>query len=103
MRGFLKRLLPICICILLLSQAALASATLESGSTGDEVIRLQQALNAQGYTLTADGVYGTATRNAVKAFQRAYGFQQRDYVSLGVARAMIEAYYAAGGDLGLLQ
>ena len=55
------------------------------------------------YTMNIDSKYGEGTEIAVKAFQRAYGFQQRDYVSLGVARAMIEAYYAAGGDLGLLQ
>ncbi|MBQ9195974.1 MAG: SH3 domain-containing protein [Clostridia bacterium] len=70
MRGFLKRLLPVCICLFILCQAALASSsTLETGSTGTAVSRLQQALSALGYTLKADGVYGTQTRNAVKSFQ----------------------------------
>ena len=51
------------------------------------------------YTSGIDGKYGEGTERAVKAFQRDYGFEQRDYVTLGVARAMIEAFYHAGGDL----
>lgn len=51
------------------------------------------------YTSIIDGKYGEVTERAVMAFQRDFGFEERDYVSLGVARAMIEAYYYAGGDL----
>ncbi len=51
------------------------------------------------YSGDIDGMYGEGTERAVKAFQRAYNFQERDYVSLGVARAMLEAYYYAGGSL----
>ncbi len=51
------------------------------------------------YSSDIDGMYGEGTERAVKAFQRAYSFQERDYVSLGVARAMLEAYYYAGGSL----
>lgn len=54
------------------------------------------------YNSVIDGKYGEDTEQAVKAFQHAYGFEERDYVSLGVARAMIEAYYYAGGDLNKL-
>lgn len=54
------------------------------------------------YNSVIDGKYGESTEQAVKAFQHAYGFEERDYVSLGVARAMIEAYYYAGGDLNKL-
>lgn len=54
------------------------------------------------YNSIIDGKYGEGTEQAVKAFQHAYGFEERDYVSLGVARAMIEAYYYAGGDLNKL-
>lgn len=71
MRGFLKRFLPILFLLLFLlaANAALAYTTLEKGSTGAEVIRMQQALATLGYTVGADGVFGTQTRNAVKAFQ----------------------------------
>ena len=51
------------------------------------------------YNSNIDGKYGEGTELAVKAFQRDHGFQERDYVSLGVARAMIEQYYWSGGEL----
>ena len=54
------------------------------------------------YKFSIDGRYGEETEQAVMSFQRDYGFEERDYVSLGVARAMIEAYYYAGGDLNKL-
>ena len=38
-----------------------------------------------------------------KAFQRAYGFEERDSVTLGVARAMMEADYLSGRNLGALR
>ncbi|MGN1020596.1 MAG: peptidoglycan-binding protein [Aristaeellaceae bacterium] len=46
-----------------------------------------------------DGKYGADTDKAVRSFQKDYGFQQRDYVSLGVARAMLEACWARGYSL----
>ena len=48
------------------------------------------------YTSSIEGMYGEGTDRAVKAFQRAYGWEQRNYVTLGVARAMLEAYCQAG-------
>lgn len=48
------------------------------------------------YNSTIDGKYGEGTDRAIRAFQSAYGFQERDYVTLGVARAMIEACYQQG-------
>lgn len=69
MRGLWKRILPAAACVLCLCQGALAYSTLEKGSSGAEVAGMQQALNTLGYALGADGVYGTQTVNAVKAFQ----------------------------------
>ncbi|MCR5011400.1 MAG: peptidoglycan-binding protein [Lachnospiraceae bacterium] len=55
---------------------------------------IQCCLKKTGYyTGAIDGKYGEETENAVKAFQKANGFEQRDYVSLGVARAMLEQCY----------
>lgn len=51
------------------------------------------------YNGTIDGKYGEGTENAVKAFQRANGFQERDYVTLGVARCMLEQCYYSGCGL----
>ena len=47
---------------------------LKPGDTGAEVVQLQKALTAAGYSPgKADGDYGDATTNAVKSFQSAQG------------------------------
>lgn len=44
------------------------------GATGKEVVDIQNALKQKGYyTGETDGIYGTATRNAVIAFQKDNG------------------------------
>lgn len=61
---------------------------------------VQVVLNRLGYYhSTIDGKYGEGTEAAVNRFQRDHGFQERDYVSLGVARAMLEQYNARGYDI----
>ena len=48
--------------------------TLKTGCSGSDVKLLQETLNGLGYECgTADGVFGTKTRNAVIAFQKAHG------------------------------
>lgn len=47
--------------------------TLSAGSSGEDVKSAQGLLNARGYTLAIDGVFGPATRSAVTAFQHAKG------------------------------
>lgn len=51
------------------------SQTLSSGSSGADVITLQNALNAAGASpqLTVDGQYGPATSSAVQEYQSAHG------------------------------
>ena len=46
---------------------------LQRGSTGDDVKALQQQLNAAGYNLDADGVFGAKTQAAVKDYQTKNG------------------------------
>lgn len=47
------------------------TSSLAFGSRGDRVTQLQNALKQRGYPVgTADGIYGTVTRDAVTAFQR---------------------------------
>lgn len=41
------------------------------------------------YAGIIDGKYGEATETAVKEFQRSNGFEERDYVTLGVARSIL--------------
>lgn len=64
---------------------------------------VQTCLRKIGYYAgVVDGMYGQELEDAVKRFQKDYGFEQRDFVSLGVARTMLEVYFAAGGDLDAL-
>ena len=50
------------------------ATTLKYGSSGDEVRKLQETLNATGkYNLATDGKFGTKTLEAVKAYQKANG------------------------------
>ena len=62
--------------------------TLSIGSTGDEVVRLQMRLIELGYLGgSADGEYGTMTKNAVMAFEQAYGA-----TPTGVATPTLQRY-----------
>lgn len=48
-------------------------AVLKSGSSGSAVSDLQKKLNAAGYNLTVDGIYGAKTTAAVKDYQSKNG------------------------------
>lgn len=64
---------------------------------------VQSVLKGLGYyTGTIDGMYGEGTDRAVRRFQNDNGFQERDYITLGVARCMLEQYYYRGLSLGNL-
>lgn len=75
MRRFIKRFLPTLLCALLIAQGALAYTTLRPGDKGADVLRMQQALSALGYTVTCDGSFGTQTYTAVYNFQNDYGLK----------------------------
>ena len=53
------------------------SGTIYYGQKGENVKKLQRALNELGYgnsgTKSVDGIFGSGTQNAVKAFQKAMG------------------------------
>lgn len=48
-------------------------STMREGATGEQVKRLQYALNARGFTIAVDGNFGPDTTAAVKAFQNHAG------------------------------
>nr|WTB34483.1 amidase [Streptomyces sp. NBC_00830] len=48
-------------------------ALLQSGASGAQVTAVQQLLNTQGLAAGADGSFGAATLDAVKAYQTAHG------------------------------
>lgn len=49
--------------------------TLKEGSSGQAVKDLQNLLNKLGYKLSADGVYGNKTEEAIKSFQKQRGLK----------------------------
>jgi murein L,D-transpeptidase YcbB/YkuD len=52
---------------------SLPATALSIGDRGQQVKRLQEALNAQGENLTADGIFGPGTHAAVVSFQARHG------------------------------
>lgn len=65
---------------------------LQSGSDGNQVMALQEALIELGFLKgTADGVYGNATAQAVMALQR-----MNDYPITGIADANLQAFIFNG-------
>ena len=51
----------------------IAYSTISYGSSGDDVKKLQQALNSYGYSLSVDGQFGSKTQAAVKDYQKKNG------------------------------
>ena len=75
-RLFTLMILGIILCLHCSPAFGYQPGTLRSGMEGDEVRRLQQALIDQGYLSgTADGIFGTHTENAVRAFQKKHGLK----------------------------
>ncbi len=74
----MRRKLKILICVFMavaifVSSGFQAIALSKMGSRGSEVRNIQNRLKSWGYyTGSVDGIYGTATRNAVIKFQRAH-------------------------------
>lgn len=52
------------------SPAPVTYATLRKNDSGAAVLAMQNALKRLGYSVTADGKFGTGTQTAVKAFQK---------------------------------
>lgn len=71
-RRFFCRLLILTLAFSLACGPALAAyRTLRLGSTGSDVVQLQQALNQRGYSVgTPDGKFGPKTETAVRSFQK---------------------------------
>ena len=49
------------------------TTTISYGSSGEDVKKLQQTLNQYGYSLTVDGQFGNATKQAVMDYQKKNG------------------------------
>lgn len=78
-------------------------ASVGRSSPREAVIWVQTCLKHLGfYTSAIDGDFGSGTLRALHAFQKKYGWVERDHVSYGVARDLLERYVDAGGDLNEL-
>lgn len=67
-------------------------AVLSKGSRGSEVTNLQKRLIALGWASgSADGIYGSQTVNAVKAFQAAIGYTQDGVASIELQTILFSA------------
>lgn len=60
-----------CVLMMLMLSLTVSAATFSSGSRGEEVKKLQQALKDKGYEINnVDGIFGNETKKAVMAFQK---------------------------------
>ena len=79
----------------------MAYAQVSYGSTGSSVSALQEKLNANGYQLTVDGVFGTATRQAVKDYQKKNGLTADGIVGSATWNSLLSGTAAsASGTTG---
>jgi zinc D-Ala-D-Ala carboxypeptidase len=72
-----------------LSSEALAWPTLQSGSSGRDVVTAQYLLRARGYSLSVDGSFGSGTLSAVKSFQSASGLSSDGVVGANTWEKLI--------------
>lgn len=81
---------------------------LRRGSRGPMVVRLQNGLNRAGFSVgTVDGLFGTRTQAAVRAFQRARGLPESGVVDYNTWLAIApyldsRDIYLRRGDRGML-
>lgn len=82
------RVLAVFLVVVLLSPNAFA-AVLEVGSSGSDVLKVQQRLVKYGYASgTPDGKYGARTRDAVRLFQQRNGLAVDGRVGPSTAAAL---------------
>ena len=95
------------IALILTAQRAFA-ASYQRGSTGSTVTEIQQKLSDWGYyTGAIDGIYGSQTESAVRAFQQKNGLEVdgkagvNTLAALGISSAGL-TQSSTGGDVALL-
>lgn len=65
------------------------AAAFRTGDQGEEIVKLQTALSQLGYDVVADGDFGPATMQAVKAFQESRGLTADGLVGSETYRALL--------------
>ncbi|MDT8901895.1 C40 family peptidase [Anaeroselena agilis] len=85
-----RRCLVLCCLFLSVTTVAFAAATFEEGDWGPDVAQIQTTLGTLGYDAgPADGEFGSATKAAVKAFQKDRGLDADGVVGPATYRAMM--------------
>ena len=92
MKGTKKLLVAMLTLTMCLMATAPAIAAVPQGSHGEEVVKLQEALAAEGYDITVDGDYGPGTDTAVEEFRKSHGLEAEG----GADDAMLSILYANG-------
>ena len=57
------------------SKVSVSYPTIREGAKGEIVVQLQTLLSKAGSGLAIDGIFGSGTRSAVRAFQKKYGLE----------------------------
>lgn len=87
--------------VLLLAANVYAASTVKVGDSGDRVRTIQTKLKNWGYYDGAvDGVFGSGTQKAVKAFQRRNGLAVDGVVGAATARALGIELTSSSGSTG---
>lgn len=68
---------------------AVKSHFLKIGHRGEHVVWLQKALINRGYKINADGIFGNATLEAVKKYQKSRGLKVDGYAGLDTHNAIV--------------
>ena len=81
-------------------KASATSGNIQQGASGSDVKAIQYALNKLGYgnsgTKDVDGIFGSGTASAVKAFQKAMGIAQDGIVGKNTRAKFKSKGYASG-------
>ena len=95
------RLLCLALALALALPNALAYEKLQRGDINSDVMNMQLALKSLGYTLSADGNFGSGTQRVVKAFQQRYGLKVDGVAgneTLSLLYSLAPAYDPEGGN-----
>lgn len=94
-----KSILALVLCLMVFfsfaasAQAAMGDTTLKVGSSGPDVVELQNKLNYVGYDVgKADGIFGNMTKQGVIAFQSSSGLVADGIVGPLTAGALNKLY-----------
>jgi peptidoglycan hydrolase-like protein with peptidoglycan-binding domain len=83
----------------LAASSHLGDRTLRPGASGPDVKELQKALGKAGFTVKADGQFGSSTKSAVKRFQRAARLTASGTVGRKTVAALRRALRGSGADV----